>query len=127
MLGEAPPAERLREYLQELKPQARSLLIAELERGLLRGDEAPGAELVLNELRRSLRETGQRSARIGSAARVFFQPIEPFLVDDAAEHHHQFRIARSALDPIWQWVCNFAMKAEAPAYIEQVDRALAAN
>jgi hypothetical protein len=78
-------------------------------------------------LRRNLRETGQRSSRIGNAARFFFQPIEPFLVDDAAEHHHQFRIARSALNPIWQYICDFPMKVEAPAYIEQVDRALVAN
>lgn len=127
MLGQGLPVERLREYLLELKPQARSLLIAELERGLLRGDETPGAELVLAELRRSLRETGQRSARIGNPARLFFQPLEPFLVDDDPEHDHQARIARRVVDPIWQWVCNFVMKAEVDSYSDLVEHALIAN
>ena len=127
MLGLGLPVERLREYLQELKPAARALLIAELERALLRGDDTAGAELVLNELRRSLREAGQRAPRIGNPARLFFQPLEPFLVDDAPEHQHRGRIARSALEPIWQWICNFVLKAEAASYSDEVERALAAN
>ena len=53
--------ERLRQYLRELKPEARALLMAELERGLLRGEEPPGAELVLQELRRNARD--RRAAR----------------------------------------------------------------
>ena len=44
--------ERLRQYLRDLQPEARALLMAELERGLLRGEDMPGAELVLQELRR---------------------------------------------------------------------------
>ena len=49
-------ADKLRAYLRELKPGARALLIAELERGLLHGSGPAGAEMVLAELRRSLRE-----------------------------------------------------------------------
>ena len=74
-------AEKLRAYLRELKPGARALLIAELERGLLHGTSPAGAELVLSELRRSLREGQSKSARFGDPARLFFQPLEPFLVD----------------------------------------------
>jgi hypothetical protein len=127
MLGQGLPVERLREYLLELKPEARSLLVSELERGLLRGDDTAGAELVLNELRRSLREAGQRSQRIGNPGRLFFQPLEPFLVDDAPEHRHDGRIARRALDPIWQWICNFVMKSEADSFSDLVEHALVAN
>jgi hypothetical protein len=76
-------AEKLRAYLRELKPGARALLIGELERGLLHGTSPAGAELVLSELRRSLREGQSKSARFGDPARLFFQPLEPFLVDDA--------------------------------------------
>ena len=127
MLSQGLPVERLREYLLELKPEARSLLVAELERGFLRGDDTAGAELVLNELRRSLREAGQRSQRIGNPARLFFQPLEPFLVDDAPEHRHDGRVARRALDPIWQWTCNFVMKSEADSFSDMVEHALVAN
>jgi hypothetical protein len=127
MLGQGLPVEQLREYLQALKPEARALLIAELERALLRGDDSAGAELVLNELRRSLRQAGQRAPRIGNPARLFFQPLEPFLVDDVPEHQHRGRVARAALEPIWRWICNAEMKAEAASYSAEVERALAAN
>lgn len=127
MLGQGLPADRLREYLRELAPQTRSLLVAELERSLLRGDDNAGAELVLNELRRSLRESGQRIPRIGAPARLFYQPLEPFLVDDAADRQHQARVARVALDPIWQWICNFVMKAEADSYSDLVEHSLIAH
>jgi hypothetical protein len=127
MLGHNLPIERLRDYLLTLKPEALSLLVTELERGLLRGDDMPGAELVLNELRRTLRETGQRVPRVGNPARLFYRPLEPFLVDDVPERRHRARVARKVLTPVWQWLCTFAMKAEADAYIACVEQALIAG
>ena len=70
--------ERLRQYLKDLQPNARALLMAELERGLLRGEDMPGAELVLQELRRQARNNSP-AKRPGNLARLFFQPLEPFL------------------------------------------------
>lgn len=124
MFGQNLPVERLREYLLSLKPEALALLITELERGLLRGDDMPGAELVLTELRRNLRDSGQRVPRVGSPARLFYRPLEPFLVDDAPERQHRARVARKALTPVWQWLCNFVMKSEAETYIARVEQAL---
>ncbi len=115
--------ERLRQFLRELSPEARAMLTAELEQGLLRGEDAPGAELVLQELRRSARDAGRSSARAGSLARLFFQPLEPFLVDDTAAHDHPGRIARVSLDPIWQWICRDLLPGEAKAVTEEVARA----
>ncbi|MGE3870570.1 MAG: hypothetical protein AB7F51_13790, partial [Pseudorhodoplanes sp.] len=124
-MAEAQLVERLRAFLQELKPEARSLLIAELEKSLLRGEETPGAELVLQELRRSMRETSKPAPRGGSLSRLFFQPLEPFLVDDEPGHKHPGRIARGALDPIWQWICRDLMPGETKAVAEEVARAYA--
>jgi hypothetical protein len=120
-------AEKLRAYLRELKPGARALLIGELERGLLHGNSPAGAELVLSELRRSLREGQSKSARFGDPARLFFQPLEPFLVDDAPDHKHRGRIARSALEPLWLWVSNTLMPEETKAYGAHVEHALMAG
>ena len=120
-------ADKLRAYLRELKPGARSLLIAELERGLLRGTSPPGAEMVLAELRRNLRDGGSKSARFDHPARLFFQPIQPFLVDDGPDHKHRGRIARSALEPLWLWICNVLMPEDAKAYPEQIELALMAG
>jgi len=120
-------AEKLRAYLRELKPGARALLIGELERGLLHGTGPAGAELVLSELRRSLREGQSKSARFGDPARLFFQPLEPFLVDDAPDHKHRGRIARSALEPLWLWVSNTLIPEETKAYGAHVEHALMAG
>ncbi len=127
MASEGLPAERLRECLGELKPEARALLIAELERGLLRGDEMPGTDLILQELRRTIRELAHPPPRIGNPARLFFKPIEPFLVDDDLNHKHPGRIARAALKPIWAWICRDLLAAEAKAFSDEVSQALLTN
>jgi hypothetical protein len=127
MAGDTLPAERLRHYLSELKPAARALLVAELERGLLRGDEVPGTDLVLQELRRTMRESGQVVPRTGNPSRVFFHPIEPFIVDDAPVREHPGRIARAALEPIWAWISRDLLPAEAKAFSDDVSQALLAS
>ena len=116
--------DRLREFLRALKPGVRALLIAELERAMLRGDDMAGAELILSELRRSMHESQSKSQRIGDHARLFFNPIEPFVVDDVADHKHRGRIARSAIEPIWVWLSGTVMADAARAFSEQVEAAL---
>lgn len=111
--------ERLRQYLRELSPEARQLLMTELERGLLRGEDMPGAELVLQELRRDARDN-TRPKRPGNLSRIFFQPLEPILVDDTATHHHPGRIPRVVLGPVWEWIARDLMPGEARAVTEQV-------
>lgn len=111
--------ERLRQFLRDLSPEARTLLMTELERSVLRGDDMPGAELVLQELRRDARDNA-RPKRPGNLARLFFQPLEPILVDDSATHCHPGRIARVVLDPVWEWICRDLMPGEAKAVTDQV-------
>ena len=53
------------------------MLVAELERGLLRGEENAGSEFILHQLRHAIRAQGQPVTRIGDAARLFFAPVEP--------------------------------------------------
>jgi len=103
------------------------MLVAELERGLLRGDEAAGSHLILQELRRTLRAAAQPSGRIGDAARLFFAPVEPFLIDEGADHKRLGRIARVSLDPIWEWIGRDLMPTEAKALSEDLNRALLDN
>ena len=84
-MAEAVPNEKLRQYLRELTPEARGLLAAELERARLRGENPPGADMILEELRAETRDTGRKLPRLGNAQRLFFAPIEPFLVDDTPD------------------------------------------
>ncbi len=125
-LGQAA-VERLRQFLRELSPGSRALLVAELERAMLRGDDMAGAELVLSELRRSVRESQSTAPRISDEARLFFRPIEPFIVDDASDHKHRGRIARSAIEPIWNWITTGPMHSDARAYAMRFDAARASG
>ena len=127
MTSDGQSVERLREYLRSLKPEARAMLIAELERAMLRGEEVAGSEIVLQELRRTIRASTQRVPRIGDAARLFFMPFEPFLIDAPADHKRVGRIARLSLEPIWDWIGRDLMPAEAKALSEDINRALLAD
>jgi hypothetical protein len=130
MAGDGTSVERLRQYLSGLKPAARSILIGELERSVLRGDDASaangviGASLVLQELRQVIREQREGSPRIGSAARLFFRPLEPFMVEDAADHKHPGRVARVALDQLWTWIRRDLLPDEAKAFADAANDAL---
>ena len=63
MTSGGPAVERLRDYLRNLTPEARGMLVAEMERAVLRGEEAAGSELILQELRHAIRAAGQPVAR----------------------------------------------------------------
>ncbi len=127
MTSDGQSIERLREYLRALKPEARSLLVQELERNLLRDGENAGNEMILQELRRAVRAESQPVPRIGDAARLFFVPLEPFLIDGPANHQRVGRIARASLDSIWAWLGRDLIPAEAKALSEDIDRALLAD
>ena len=133
MADDGASVERLRQYLRELKPAARSFLIGELERKLLRGEEASGvspvlgASMVLRELRQVVREQREGAPRVVDAVRLFFKPIELFIVDDGTERKHPGRIARSALEPLWTWVRRDLLPDEAKAFVDGVNEALRAG
>jgi len=124
----ALPLDRLRKFLRELPAGARALLMAELERAVLRGDEIPGGDMLLQEVRAAVRDSGEHAPpRIGPPARAFFRPLEPFLIDVRGDRKAPGRIARTALEPIWTWISRDLVPAESQAYCDSVTRALAAG
>jgi hypothetical protein len=127
MASRGATVDRLREFLRELPANSRSTLIAELERKMLAGETIAGAELILTELRQMFRESRQTAPRHGNAARLFYKPLEPFMVDDAAERKHPGRISRAALDSIWSWIRRDLLPEEAEKFTEEVGDVLLAN
>jgi hypothetical protein len=127
MANEGQPVERLREYLRTLSPAARTMLVHELERSMLRGDDNAGNDLILQELRRTIRADSQPTPRIGDTARLFFAPLEPFLIDAGADHKRTGRVARMSLEPIWAWIGRDLIPAEAKALSDDIGRALDAH
>jgi len=127
MASNGLPVDRLRDYLRELKPEARALLMAELERGRLRDQELPAIGLILRELREAAPHERALPPRIGDPQRLLFAPLEPFLIDDRSGRKRPGRIARMSLDPIWRWISTDLMRAETSAYAEETKRLLLAG
>ncbi len=98
--------ERLRTYLGQLPPRAQALLMREFERAIERGEDTAVARLVLEQLRKVARggeEDAPEPPRSEDAARLFFRPLEPFLVDGNVPIRHG-QIRRASLMPVWQWL-----------------------
>jgi hypothetical protein len=127
MTQEEAPIDRVREYLRQLSPQARSRLLAEIERLQMCGDDIPGTEALLVELRAEFRKDGQTHDRIGNPSRFFFQPLEPLLIDRAPEHANAGQISRGSLSPIWEWISRNLMPTMARDYADKMKTALTAN
>lgn len=123
----ADTIERLQDYLRALTPQARALLLGEFERSLLRGEDLGAAEIVLQELRRIAREQQSGPPRIGHTARMFFKPLEPFLVDDLGQHRHPGRIARASLEPLWTWIGRDVLPRDTAEMDELINAAVQAG
>lgn len=119
--------DRLREFLRGLTEEARSKLIAELERRVLCGEQDAATDLILNELRRLFRENRETSPRYGNGARLFFMPLEPFIVDDAPNRRHPGRIARASLEPLWSFVRRDLLPQEAKEFSDTAAAAQAAG
>jgi hypothetical protein len=127
MSGGASPAERLRQYLREISPEARALLLRELERGALSGEPFPGLELILDELRAEQRAAGQTHERLDAPDRRFFLPIEPFLVDEEIPERIAGRIARSSLPRVWTWLQRDLLPVETEAFLREAMAAITAG
>jgi hypothetical protein len=124
MATDGPPVERLRGYLSQLPTAKRTQLIAELESALLRGDEVPGGDLLLQEVRSSVRESAQRAPRISPAARLFFRPLEPFLIEDQSGQKQLARLSRNSLPQLWDWICRDVLPDVGNRFSDAVTRAL---
>ena len=116
----AGTTERLRGYLRELPPRARALLTDQFERAIVSGNETPGADLIVKELRGIAREQREGVTPLNEAARLFFRPLEPFLVDDCTGHRHQYRLARASLEPLWIWVRRDLVPEQAAAFAAHI-------
>ena len=109
---------RLRAYLVALTPQARRRLRDDLGRGVVRGAHFE-AEAARAELRRLDCE--------GAAATLFFQALEPFLLDDGMAHRSPGCIARASLPALWAWLSHDLVPDEAADFTLAATDALAAG
>jgi hypothetical protein len=119
--------ERVEGYLRQLTPQARSRLLNEIERLQFCGEDVPGSEKILANLRAEFRRNGTPQDRVGNASRYFFQPLEPFLIDRLPEHANSGQISRGSLSAIWDWINLNLLPTMARDYAELIRKAISTN
>jgi hypothetical protein len=127
MIGRDPPIERIVEYLHTLSAGQQADLLVELDRKRLNGEEVPGTDPMVRELRRMVRGAKAVTPRIPSPSRLFFQPAEPFLVGHIPHRLRRGRIARASLAAIWSWIYRDVMPVEAKAYSDRAKSAVLAG
>ena len=111
------PVESLKGYLRQLSPQTRTKLLAEIERLRQNGEDIPGGELLLSELRAESRQDGRALERLDQPARHFFRALEPYLTDRPPERANPGQISRGSLPPIWDWIGRDLMASLVRSYL----------
>jgi hypothetical protein len=119
--------QRLRAYLRTLPQPVQTRLLAELEKRQRGGDSDITNGLIALELRRLLRGAGFSGQYVTNPSRLFFKPLEPYLIGRPSKNEPLGCIHRASLRPIWLWVCRDLMPVEAKAYSDAAKRALAAD
>jgi hypothetical protein len=118
------PSDRVKKYLQNMSPQARKNLLAEIERMQMYGETMPGGDVLLEQLRAEFRGSGETHDRLGNPSRHFFQPIEALFVNRPAERTNPGQISRGSLSPIWEWISNDLLRTMSRDYSDKVKDAL---
>jgi len=119
------PAESLKGYLRQLSPQTRAKLLTEIERLRQNGEDIPGGDLLLKELRAESRQDGRAFERLDQPARHFFRPLEPYLTDRVPERAHAGLISRASLPAIWDWIGRDLMASLVRSYLAEMTRFIA--
>lgn len=120
-------ADQLDAYLTGLTPKAAETLMREVERDRLKGGSSFPHEFVLEKARAVLQRNDGSCDRIGSPRRVFCQPFEDLLVDRIAEEKQRGRIARSSIDPVWNWISTELVPGVVPSLDARLRSALLAE
>jgi hypothetical protein len=114
--------ERLRDYLAQLPPQSQALLMREFERAIERGEDTTVATFVLAQLRKVVRGTDKEARpRTDDPARLFFQPLEPFLIESNVPLRPG-QIRRASLAPVWQWLIREGAPDQAREFEDALSR-----
>src|SRR5215471_17703190 len=117
--------ESLRGYLRQLTPQTRARLFAEIERLSQNGEDIPGGDHLVRELRNEFRQDGRAVDQLDQPARHFFRAIDPYLTARSAERANAGRISGASVPPIWDWIGRDLMASMVRGYLGDVKQFIA--
>ncbi len=123
MAQDTQTLDKLRDYLRQLPPGARTLLLSKFEKIPAEAPEGAIAQLVLKELRGVERADGSAAPRASDPSRAFFKFLDPFLFDRHKGQVSVGQIDRGSLTMIWRLIVSDLLPAEADAFELELGRA----
>lgn len=102
--------DKIQSYLLGLSPRAVETLVRKLEKARASGSADPHLEIILQAsiglMRRPDFDDGKPNGLLRKAQiqRMFFAPLEEFLINEALPNKQEGRVYRPALEKVWGWL-----------------------
>lgn len=97
-------AEKVSDYLKALSPDARALLVKNIERAKASGTASAQHEIILEAARAHFKRVEESVTRLQTPERLFFLPYETFIISEELTVFRTGRISRKSIRAIWTWM-----------------------
>lgn len=121
---------KIQTYLRSLSPKAVEALVRNLEQAKIKKGEDPQIQFVLAAAVTLLRKPQVKTAdtqdgeqRRSQIQRMFFSPLEDFLINETLHTRQEGRIDRSVLNRVWKWLCRDVIATDVQMVMEQAGNA----
>jgi hypothetical protein len=117
---------KIQTYLRSLSPKAVEALVRNLEHAKIKKGEDPQIQFVLAAAVTLLRkpqiatpEMQGGEQRRSQIQRMFFSPLEDFLISETLQSRQEARIDRAVLDRVWKWLSRDVIETDVRIVLEQ--------
>ncbi|POF32338.1 hypothetical protein [Roseibium marinum] len=121
---------KIKSYLSSLRPQAVEALVRNMERAQFQKNPDPNLQLILTAALALLRrprllapELPGGPQRQNQIQRMFFSPLEDFLINETLMIRQEARIHRGMLNRVWKWLGRDVMPDDFQTVLEQAGNA----
>ncbi|GAA0784037.1 hypothetical protein E1180_09445 [Roseibium denhamense] len=121
---------KIKTYLGSLSPKAVEALVRNLERAKAQRNAEPHLTMILAAALELLRgpsfdapDMPGGAQRRGQIQRMFFAPLDEFLINEFLPSRQEGRIHRGYLDKVWKWLGRDVMASDVRMVLEQAGNA----
>jgi len=118
--------QQLSAHLRTLSPPMQAELLQKIRTNSFSDLDLQHVKFMEHELTVLLAQSKYQQDRIGNLSRLFFEPVEKFLVDGMADRS-KGEIPRNSLKPLWLFISHDLLPEETKQYSETVRRAAKAS
>ena len=121
---------KIRTYLSSLSPKALGSLVRNLENSKRKDSADPHLDLILTAAAALVQkpqpvaiEAPDGELRRAQVHKLFFSPLDEFLIDETLPNRQEGRIHRPMLERVWKWLARDVMPNEVKTVLDQAGNA----